>query len=122
MRVVRGKRDDTIAKCVSAYRIMDLKLGPALGIAICKSGFQFELFPAILGISRSTLYGWVFGRRVPYKEKWIEISKTTRLLEIALEAGEIPNVDVLTLTEEKRLYEYLANKYFSAVNKTIYKP
>ena len=122
MRVVRGKRDDTIAKCVSAYRIIDLKIGPALGIAICKSGFQFELFPAILGVSRSTLYGWVFGRCVPNKEKWIEISKTTRLLEIALDAGEIPIVDVLALNEEKRIYEHLANKHFSAVNKTIYKP
>ena len=118
MRRIRGKRDDTIAKCIQAYRAMDIKIGPSLGIAICKSGFSFDLMCGILKISKATLYGWMFGRSVPHRGLWNEVNKTTRLLEIALDSGDVPNVNDLTLADEHVTYSKLLLKHSKAVEKS----
>lgn len=121
MRRIRGKRDDTIAKCIQAYRAMNIKIGPALGIAVCKSGFSFDVMCGILNVSKATMYGWIFGRTVPHRGLWDQLNKTTRLLEIALESGDVPNINDVTPSDEQVTYTKLLLKHSKAVETSTIK-
>lgn len=121
MRTIRGKRDDTLFKCLQAYRTMEIKIGPALGIAICKSGFSFDLISGNLKISTTTLYKWIFGGAVPHRGMWSEINRLTCLLEIALESGTLPDVSAVTVQDEQNVLAKVQLKHGLEVNKLLNK-
>lgn len=110
-----GTRDDTLARITIAYRKAvsnAAKLGPALGIAVLRSGLSFDLISEDIGYSKQTVYTWIFGRAYPHHSTHDRVRKLTDLLEKATaKGGYLPVLEEMTLLQERELLKQVRARY-----------
>lgn len=111
-------REDTLTRITVAYRkaTSDVaKLGPALGIAVLRSGLSFDLIAEDIGYSKQTVYTWIFGRTYPHHSTHKRIRELTAMLEKATRSGGmLPVLDDLTLGKERELLKQVRANYDTA--------
>jgi transposase len=91
------------------------KLGPALGIAVLRSGLSFELISEDIGYSKQTVYTWIFGRAYPHHSTHKRLRELTDLLEKATaKGGSLPVLDAVTLLQERELLKQARARYNTA--------
>jgi hypothetical protein len=109
-------RHDTWIRCQLAHRSARIKLGPALGLTVLRSGLSITLITEALGQGDATFYDWIFGRRYPQRTKYPRIWRLTELLERGLAAGDLPRPDTTgDLEAEREVFRALHARHHRAV-------